>query len=253
MDVKSVFLNGVLKEEVHVAQPSGYELEGQEDKVYQLKKTLYGLKQVPQAWYIRIDAYLFDNGFNKCDGCDDFLIIDFKQVMKNEFEMNDLGLLKYFLGIEVKQTKNDIFISQAKYVADILERYNMQNNKPAPTPIVMGLNLSKEDCNNYVNLTLYKSMIGSLMYLTPTRLDIMYAMSLVSRFILTPKETHWQAMKRILRYINGKKQHGILYTRTSDFMLVGYTDSDWVGRVDDRKNTSGYVFHLGSGSISWGL
>eukprot|EP00253_Pinus_taeda_P034035 PITA_34035 len=241
MDVKSTFLNGVLKEEV-------------------------------------IDAYLLDNVFDKCDdeptlfikesegkilifvlylddliftGSDDFLIADFKQVIKSEFEMTDLGLLRYFLGIEVKETENGIFISQAKYVANILERFKMQNNKSAPTPTVMGLKLSKEDCSNNVNLTLYKSMIGNLMYLTTTRPNIMYAMSLVSRFMDTPKDTHWQAAKRILRYVNGTKHYGILYQETSDFRLIGYTDSDWAGSVNERKSTSGYVFHLGSGANSW--
>ena len=123
-------------------------------------------------------------------GSDDFLIVDFKEVMKSEFEMIDLGLLRYFLGIEVKQTKNGIFISQEKYVVDILERFNMQNSKPSPTPTVMGLNLSKEDCSSNVNMTLYKSMVGSLMYSTTSRLDIMYAVSLVSKFMETPKDTY---------------------------------------------------------------
>eukprot|EP00253_Pinus_taeda_P028643 PITA_28643 len=256
----------------------GYEEEGQEDKVYWLRKSLYGLKQASHAWYSRIYAYLLDNGFDKCDGeptlyikeiecsilivilyvhdliftgSDDFLIADFKQVMKNEFEMTNLGLLRYFLGIEVKQTKNGIFISQVKHVADILERFKMQNNKPAPTPSVMGLKLSKEDYSSNVNSTLYKSMIGNLMYLTTTRPDIMYAVSLVSRFMETPKETHWQVEKMILRYVNGTKQYGVLYTTTSDFRLVGYTDIDWVRSVDDKKSTSRYVFHLGFRAISW--
>eukprot|EP00253_Pinus_taeda_P014297 PITA_14297 len=223
----------LLKEEVYVAQPLGYEIEGQEDKVYQLRKALCELKQEPRAWYKRIDAYLLDNGFDKCDneptlyikenddkilivvlyvddliftGSDDFLIADFKQIMKNEFEMTNLGLLRYVLGIEVKQTENGIFISQAKYVVNIVERFIMQNNKPAQTPTIMRLNLSKEDCSNNINPTLYNSMIGSLMYLTANRPDIMYAVSLVSRFMETPKETHWQAAKRILRYANGTKQ-----------------------------------------------
>lgn len=194
-----------------------------------------------------------DNGFDKCDGdttlyikesdgkllivvlyvddliftgSDDFLIIYFKEVVKSEFEITDLGLLRYSLGIEVKQQENGIFISQVKYVANILERFNMDNNKPAPTPTVMGLELSKEDYSNNANMTLYKSMMGSLMYLTATRPDIMYTVSLVSRFMETPEETHWQVVKKILRYVNGTKQYGILYTATNDFRVVGYIDSD---------------------------
>eukprot|EP00253_Pinus_taeda_P021768 PITA_21768 len=180
-------------------QLPGYEVGVQEDKVYWLKKALYGLKQAPRTWYSRIDAYLLDYGFDKCDGEPTFYI--------KERE-------------EVKQTENGIFISQGKYVAEILERFKMQNNKSASTPTVIGLKLSKEYCSSNVNSTLYKSMIGSLMYLTATRPDIMYAVSLVSRFMDTPKETHWKTRKRNLS-------------------------------VNDRKSTSGYVFHLGSEAISW--
>eukprot|EP00253_Pinus_taeda_P015658 PITA_15658 len=186
MDVKSAFLDGALKEDVYVAQPPSYEVEGHKDKVYRLRKTLYGLKQAPHA-------------------CDDFLIVDFKQVMKNEFEMTDLVLLRYLLDIEVKQTENGIFIFEEKYVVDILEMFKMKNNKP-PTPTVMGLKLSREDCRRNVSPTLHVSMVSSLMYLTATRPEI---------------------------------------------MLVGYTDSDWVGSVDDKNSTFGYVFHLGSRVVSW--
>eukprot|EP00253_Pinus_taeda_P023959 PITA_23959 len=244
MDVKSAFLNGVLKEEVYVAQPPSYEVEGQEDKAYRLRKVLYALNQAPRAWYSRVDDYLLHNGFDKCDdeptlyikesngkilivvlyvddfiftSNDDFLIVDFKEVMKSEFEMTELGLLR----------------------------------KLTPTPTVMGLKLSKEDCSSNVNLTLYKSMIGNLMYFTATVPNTMYVVSLVSRFMEIPKETHWQVAKRILRYVNGTKQYGILYTATNDFRLVGYTGSDWAESVDDRKSTSEYVFRLGFGAISW--
>eukprot|EP00253_Pinus_taeda_P030395 PITA_30395 len=243
MDVKSTFLNGVLKEEVYVEKPPGYEVDGQEHKVCKLKKALYGLKQAPRAWYSRIDAYLIENGFDKCDGeptlyikenegkiiivvlyVDDLiftsndasLIADFKAVMKSEFEMNHLGFLRYFLGIEVDQSENGVFISQDKYVEAVLNRFNMQNNKAAVTPTVMGVQLTKEDSSKDFDPKPYKSIVGSLLYLTATRPDIMHAVSLISRFMERPKETHWQAAKRIL-----------------------------------RKNTSGYVFHMGSGAISW--
>eukprot|EP00253_Pinus_taeda_P017690 PITA_17690 len=244
MDVKSTFLNGVLKEEVYVEQPLGYEVEGQEHKVYKLEKALYGLNQAPRAWYNRIDAYLIENGFDKCDGeptlyikendgkilifvlyvdyliftsNDASLIADFKAVMKSEFEMTDLHFLRYFLGIEVDQSENGVFISQVKYVEVVLKRFNMQNNKAAVTPTVMGLKLTKEDNSQDFDPKLYKSIAGSLMYLTATRPDIMHAVSLISRFMERPKETH----------------------------------CDWAGSVDDSKSTSGYVFHMGSGAISW--
>eukprot|EP00253_Pinus_taeda_P025797 PITA_25797 len=252
MDVKSAFLNGVLKEKVYVEQPSGYEVEGKEHKVYKLKKAFYGLKRAPRAWYNRIDAYLIENGFDKCDGeptlyikendgkilivvlhVDDLiftrndasLIVDFKAVMKSEFEMNDLGFLRYFLRIKVDQSENGVFISQVKYVEALLKRFKKHNNKATVTRTVMGLKLTKEDNNKDFDPKLYKSIVGSLMYLTATRPDIMHVVSLISRFVERQKETHWQATKRIL--------------------------SDWAGSVDDRKSTSGYVFHMGSGAISW--
>ena len=278
MDVKSTFLNGVLMEEVYVEQPLGYEKKGQEHKVCKLKKALYGLKQAPRAWYSRIDSYLLENGFEKCEeeptlyikekdgkllifvlyvddliftGNDDYLIENFKTVMKDEFEMTDMGLVRYFLGIEVEQGEKGIFISQEKYVNQVLERFNMQECKVAITPTVMGLKLSKNDSSKDFDPSLYKSIVGSLMYLTTTRPDIMHVVSLISRFMEKPKEAHWQAAKRILRYVKGTKRFGILYTASENSELVGYTDNDWDGSVDDQKSTSGYVFHMGSGAISW--
>eukprot|EP00253_Pinus_taeda_P035126 PITA_35126 len=252
MDVKSAFLNGVLKEEVYIEQPLGYEKKGQEHKVCRLKKALYGLKQAPRAWYSRIDSYLLENEFDKCEGeptvyikekdgkifivvlyvddvifssNDDYLIKNFKSVMKEEFEMTDMGLLRYFLGIEVDKNENGIFISQARYVNEVLGKFNMQECKAAITPTVMGLKLSKEDSSKDFDPSLYKSIVGSLMYLTTTRPDIMFFVSLISRFMERPKEAHWQAAKRIL--------------------------SDSAESGDDRKSTSDYVFHMGSGAISW--
>eukprot|EP00253_Pinus_taeda_P015702 PITA_15702 len=249
MDVKSAFLNEVLMEEIYIEQPLSYEKKGQENKVCRLKKALYGMKQTPRAWYSRIDSYLLENEFDKCEGeptvyikekdgkllifvlyVDDviftgndvYLIENFKTVMKEEFEMTDIGLLSYFLGIEVDQNENGIFISQAKYVNEVLGRFNMQDCKAAITPTVMGLKLSKEDSSKDFDPSLYKSIVGSLMYLTASRPNIMLAVSLISRFMERPKEAHWQVAKRILRYAK-----------------------------DDRKSTSGYVFHMGSGAISW--
>eukprot|EP00253_Pinus_taeda_P014116 PITA_14116 len=265
-------------EEVYIEQPLGYEKKGEEHKVCRLKKALYGLKQALRAWYSRIDSYLLENGFDKCEGeptvyikekdgkllivvlyVDDViftgndvcLIENFKSVMKEEFEMTDMGLLRYFLGIEVDQNENGIFISQAKYVNEVLGRFNMQEYKAAINPTVMGLKLSKEDSNKDFDPSLYKSIVGSLMYLTATRPDIMFAVSLISRFMERPKEAHWQAAKIIMRYVRGTKNFGMLYNVSEHSDLVGYTNSDWAGSVDDRKSTSDYVFHMGSGAISW--
>eukprot|EP00253_Pinus_taeda_P006334 PITA_06334 len=131
--------------------------------------------------------------------------------MKSEFEMTDLGFLRYFLGIEVDQSENGVFISQDKYVEALLKRFNMQNSKAAVTPTVMGLKLTKEDSNKDFDPKLYKSIVASLMYLTATRLDIMHAVSLISRFMERPKETHWQAAKRILSLNDRKALQDIVF------------------------------------------
>jgi len=277
MDVKSAFLNGFLEEEVYVKQPLGYEIDGQEGKVYKLKKALYGLKQAPRVWYSRMDEYLKGEGFKRspseptlyikvnqegkilivCLYVDDLiftgdlLINEFKTAMKSEFEMTDLGMMKYFLGIEVNQSEDGIFICQNKYANDLLKRFRMMNCKPAVTPIATGTKLSKYDEGSYVDPTLYKRLVGSLIYLTATRPDIMFAVSLISRFMETPKSTHWQAGKRILRYIAGTTNYGIQYSSNSNFELIGYSDSDFAGSIDDRKSTSGYVFSFGSGAVAW--
>eukprot|EP00253_Pinus_taeda_P011993 PITA_11993 len=173
--MKSAFLNGVLMEEVYIEQSPGYEKKGQEHKVCRLKKALYGLKQAQEH------------------GNDDYLTENLKIVMKEEFEMTHIGLLRYFLGIEVEQNENGIFISQEKYANEVLERFNMQECKAAITPTVMGLKLSKEDNNKDFDPSLYKSIVDSLMYLTATRPNIMHDVSLISRFMERPKEAHWQA------------------------------------------------------------
>eukprot|EP00253_Pinus_taeda_P004661 PITA_04661 len=259
MDVKSTFLNGVLMEEVYIEQPLGYEKKGQEHKVCRLKKALYGLKQAPRAWYSRIHFYLLENEFDKCEGeptvyikekdgkilivvlyvedviftgNDDYLIKNFKSVMKEEFEMTDMGLLRYFLGIEVDQNEIGIFISQARYVNEVLGRFNMQECKAAITPMVMGLKLSKENSSKDFDPRLYQSIVGSLMHLTATKTDIMFVVSLISRFMERPKEAHWQATKIILRYVKGTKSFGILYNVSECSDLVGYTDIDWARKAE---------------------
>lgn len=277
MDVKSAFLNGILNEEVYVDQPPGYEISGRERMVYKLKKALYGLKQAPRSWYSRIDAYLIKNGFIRskneptlyikndqhgkmliiCLYVDDMIytgnleIDEFKLVMEKEFEMTDLGLMKYFLGIEVSQLESGMFISQSKYASDLLKRFKMLECKAAATPIALGTKLSKNDQGKSIDQTLYKRLVGSLMYLTATRPDIMFAVSLISRFMESPKDSHWQTGKRILRYVAGTVDYGLWYPSESKSFLVGFTDSDFAGSIDDRKSTSGYAFKYGSSLISW--
>ena len=137
---------------------------------------------------------------------DDFGIEYFKVVMESEFEMNDLRLMKFFLGIEVQQYESGIFISQSKYASEVLKRFNMSNCKTVPTLVIIGLKLSKDDEGSTVDPMLFKMIVGSLMYLTTTRPDIMYGVCMISRFMDSPKDSHWQAGKIILRYVSGRKR-----------------------------------------------
>ena len=159
--------------------------------------------------------------------------------------MTDLGLMSYFLGLEVKQGKDGIFVSQEAYAKEILRKFKMEDCNPVSTPVESGVKLSRFDEGKAVDARLYKSLVGSLRYLTCTRPDILYGVGLVSRYMEEPKSTHWKTIKRILRYIRGTLSHGLLYSHTNNFTLHGYSDSDWGGDVDDRKSTSGFVFYMG--------
>ena len=184
-------------------------------------------------------------------GNDRAMFENFKKSMMSEFEMSDLGMLHYFLGIEVVQSATGIFISQKKYVREILDRFQMKNCNSVNTPTEFGLKLNKDHEGKKVDGTLYKQIVGSLMYLTATRPDIMYSVSLISRYMENPTEMHLLATKRILRYLQGTKEFGLFYKKGEKSDLIGFTDSDYAGDQDDRKSTSGYVFILGSGAVSW--
>lgn len=164
--------------------------------------------------------------------------------------MTDLGLLHYFLGLQVIQSSDGISLYQQKYALDMLQCFGMLDCKPAPTPFQSGVVLTTACPTPSVDSTLYRPLVGILLYLTHTRPDISFAVGLVSRFSHDPHESHWQAAKRILRYIQGTSSHGIHYT-SGEPHIVGYTNSDWAGDVTDRKSTSGFVFYLGSGPITW--
>ncbi|XP_059639087.1 secreted RxLR effector protein 161-like [Cornus florida] len=166
--------------------------------------------------------------------------------------MTDLGELHHFLGIEVHQSKEGIFISQESYARKILEKFKIEQANPVSTPCITGIKLSKNGELKLVDSTMFRSLVGNLMYLIATRPDIMFAVNLVSRFMEKPHSSHWEAAKRILRYVKGTTDYGIFYqANIVPVKLVGYTDSDLAGSIDDSKNTSGYVFNLGSDAISW--
>jgi hypothetical protein len=181
------------------------------------------------------------------------LIVECKYVLASEFEMKDLGMMHYFLGLEVWQRTDEIFLSQGKYTVEILKKFGMLNCKPMATPMVTNLkklSVSSSDSDE-IDPTLYRQLIGSLMYLVNTRPDIFYAVSALSQFMSQPRQTHWIVAKHVLRYLRGTVGHGLRYTSSIDMRLQGYTDSDWAGSAVDRKSTSGCCFTLGSAMVSW--
>ncbi|KAK8934594.1 hypothetical protein KSP39_PZI014788 [Platanthera zijinensis] len=279
LDVKSAFLNGELMEEVYVTQPQGYEVEGEEEKVYRLHKALYGLKQAPRAWHQNIDAFFQQEGFtrspveatlyikNSEEGkiiislyVDDLILTgsskaqieEFKKKLKTKYEMTDLGPLKFFLGLQIKQFNDNIFISQEHYTKLLLKKFDMENCNPTLTPMSTTEKLTaRTEEEEKADQEKYRSLIGSLIYLTNSRPDIENAVNILARFVSNPSSHHLAAARRILRYLQGTKEYGILYQKSPDFTLRGFTDSDWAGDINDRKSTGGYIFFAGSGPISW--
>ncbi|GJU98211.1 putative ribonuclease H-like domain-containing protein [Tanacetum coccineum] len=179
------------------------------------------------------------------------LCTEFKSLMHKKFQMSFMGELTFFLGLQVKQKDNGIFISQDKYVADILKKFDFSSVKIASTPLETNKALIKDEEAEDVDVHLYRSMIGSLMYLTASRPDIMFAVCACARFQVTPKTSHLHAMKRIFRYLKGQPKLGLWYPRDSPFDLEAFSDSDYAGASLDRKSTTGGCQFLGKRLISW--
>ncbi|GJX53598.1 putative ribonuclease H-like domain-containing protein [Tanacetum coccineum] len=278
MDVKSAFLYGTIDEEVYVSQPPGFVDPDHPKKVYKVVKALYGLHQAPRAWYATLSTFLEKHGYKrgtidktlfiKRDKKDIMLVQvyvddiifgstkkswcdEFEALMKSRFQMSSMGELTFFLGLQVKQNKAGIFISQDKYVAEILKKFDLVNVKTAITPMETKVALTKDEEAVDVDVHLYRSMIGSLMYLTASRPDIMYAVCVCSRFQVTPKTSHLNAVKRIFKYLKGKPHLGLWYPRESPFDLEAFSDSDYGGSNLDRKSTTGGCQFLGQRLISW--
>jgi len=171
--------------------------------------------------------------------------------MMKVFEMTDLGEMSYFLGMEVQQNQRGIFISQQIYAKEILKKFKMEECKSMTMPMNLKEKFCKEDGDGKVDEAIYRSLIGCLMYLTATRLDIMHVVSLLSRFMHCANEVHFKAVKTVVRYIKGTLSYGIQFSRIENFELQGYADSDWADNCDDIKSTFGYCYSFGSGIFSW--
>lgn len=179
-------------------------------------------------------------------------IIALRENLFKEFEMKDLGGLKYFLGIEVLRSKQGIFISQKKYILDILAETGMVDCKPAETPIIVNHNLKIEEGEPQIDQGKYQRLVGKLIYLSHTRPDIAYAVGIVSQFMHRPQKTHMEAAFRIVRYLKGTYNYGVFFKNNNkNLCLQGYTDADWAGNQLDRKSTAGYFMFVGGNLVTW--
>ena len=289
MDVVSAFLNGKLEEEIYMKQPEGFVDQNNSDKVCRLKASLYGLKQSARCWNTVMDSYLKSEGYiqSTADPCiyyksciidgekciiligvyvDDTILccnnLDFLKAEKSKisgrFEMDDRGEISSILGMAVTRDRKNrtLTISQKVYLEEVLARFGMQNCKPISTPLETGKNFCKVVGvdGDEVDERMYQAAIGSLNYAAiATRPDISAAVGKLSQFMKNPRKEHWVGVKRILRYIRGTLDFGLRFCAkdSDDFVLLGYSDSDWAGCVDSRKSTSGQIFLLGGCAISW--
>ncbi|GJX39771.1 putative ribonuclease H-like domain-containing protein [Tanacetum coccineum] len=236
MDVKSVFLYGKIEEEVYLCQPPGFEDPHFPDRVYKVEKALYGLHQAPRAWYETLSTYLLDNGFLR-GKINKTLFI--KRKKGDILLMRSMREVTFFLRLQVKQKKDGIFICQDKYVAKILKKFKFIEVKTASTPMETQKPLLKDEDGEEVDVHMYRSMIGSLMYLTSSRPDIMFAVCACARYQVNLKVSHIHAVKRNFRYLKGQPKLGLWYLKDFSFDLVAYIDSDYAGASLDRKSTIG--------------
>ena len=279
MDFKTAFLNGDLEEVVYMDQPQGFETTSKRNLVCRLKKSIYGLKQASRQWYLKFNDTVLSYGFVEMtvDRCiymkvvgskfiilvlyvDDILLAandrgllhDVKNFLSSNFEMKDMGEASYVIGIEIFQdiSQGILGLSQKAYINKVLERFKMESCSLSPVPIQKGDNFSLSQCPK--NDLEHKEM-DNIPYAsqTCTRPDISFAVGMLGRYQSNPGLFHWRAAKKVLRYLQGTKDHMLTYRRTSNLEIVGYSDSDYAGCKDTQKSTFGYSFFLADGAISW--
>ena len=282
MDVVTAFLNGNIKEDIYMAQPEGFVVEGKEHLVCKLRKSIYGLKQSPRCWNSVLDSHLKSIGFSQstADQCvyirnqpdktktiiavyvDDLIILsdsdsemdNIKYALAQRFRMKDLGPLHYCLGISIEQGDGQVAIHQKQYIQSILHRFGLEEANTVATPADVNVKLCKDDTtSNAVDPKLYQAMVGCLLYAAiATRPDICQAVGAVSKYNSEPSEAHLTAVKRIYRYLKGTADQKLIYRKASkNTDIVCYSDADWAGDVDSRRSTTGNVFLLAGGPVSW--
>ena len=287
MDVKTAFLNGDLEEEVYMKQPEGFSSSVGEHLVCKLRKSIYGLKQASRQWYFKFHEVISSFGFveNPMDQCiyqkvsgskicflvlyvDDILLAtndkdllhEVKQFLSKNFDMKDMGEASYVIGIKIyrDRPRGILGLSQETYIDKLLERFRMKDCSPSVAPIVKGDRFNLNQCpkNNFERESMknipYASVVGSLMYAQVcTRPDIAFIVGMLGRYQSNPGMDHWRAAKKVMRYLQGTKDYMLMYRHTDNLDVIGYSDSDFAGCVDSRKSTSGYIFMMAGGAISW--
>eukprot|EP00256_Glycine_max_P069532 XP_025984127.1 uncharacterized protein LOC113001480 [Glycine max] len=278
LDVSNAFLHGDLSEEVYMSIPPG--LSGySSSQCCKLKKSLYGLKQASRKLYEKLSDLLISFGYKQAhvdhslfiknvDGkftaliiyVDDIVltgnsvkeITNIKQTLHSNFRIKDLGLLRYFLGLEVSHSDEGISVHQRKYCLDLLADSGLLGCKPSSMPMDSSLCLRQDDSSELlVDPLSYRRLIGRLIYLTTTRLDIVFATQQLSQFMTHPTKAHLGATRRVLRYLKGCPTKGLFFQRNSSIHLLGFSDADWATCVETRRSVTGYCFFLGNSLISW--
>ncbi|HVX00705.1 MAG TPA: reverse transcriptase domain-containing protein, partial [Candidatus Babeliaceae bacterium] len=291
MDVKCAFLNGVLEEDIYMEQPQGFIEKGKEHLVCKLNKTLYGLKQASRQWYTKMDQTLSSLSFRRLesDNCtyvyqdkhnvvmyiclfvDDLLMFSnslirlniLKKKLSSLYKMKDLGEAEYILGMQIvrDRKKGILSICQSGYIRNLVQKYGLAEAKPVYTPLDSGLKLSKKDAptteeeKSRMAKVPYQSAIGAIMYcMLGSRPDVAYAITALSQFSSNPGWQHWNAVKRLIRYLNTTQDYKLTYrSKKGDEgpCLYGYSDADWGNNIDDRRSYTGYLFMLAGGAVSW--
>ncbi|XP_022023806.1 uncharacterized mitochondrial protein AtMg00810-like [Helianthus annuus] len=277
LDVNNAFLNGHLDETVFIEQPPGFEEPKQPTHVCKLNRALYGLKQAPRASFQRLSTFLIVLGFQNSRAdpslfiynhhgvliylhvyADDIVVTGNNEKFINmltsrlhkEFKIKDLGLLNFFLGLEVTHTSSGLFLNQSKHAYDILSRAGLLDSKSVSTPLTSKDAFTTQG-QPFHDPTLYRSLVGALQYLTITRLDLSYAVNQASQFLQQPTTTHFQLVKRIPRYVKGTLSQGLTFDRPPNTVLLGFSDADWARCLDTRRSTYGYCIYLGGNLVSW--
>eukprot|EP00253_Pinus_taeda_P004372 PITA_04372 len=225
MDVKTAFPNGMIEEEVYIEQLEGFETFDCESHVCRLNRALYGLKNAPRVWYTMIDSYFTGWASPR---------VTRMQTCTTQWWKGD----------------GELFVSRGKYANKILKRFCIESSKPMETPLANKWRKEDATSGEVVEATAYKQLVGSLMYLVNTRLDMCYAVSQLSQAMVRPTKLYWKAAKHVLTYLKGTTQYGLRYKQIEGVKLQGFTDADWAGSPSDRKITSARIFIIGSTAVS---